>query len=90
MYLILVMAWGLKISSPKLMPNDTGAEVVNRWSDVVTNAALGPVAGWIVLASVLILYGFVLVASLFPETDDGGLRLAMRMYDSATCNAGPT
>lgn len=35
MYLILVMAWGLKISSPKLMPNDTEAEVVNRWSDVV-------------------------------------------------------
>ncbi len=71
MYLILVMAWGLKISSPKLMPNDRGAEVVNRWSDVVTNASLGPVPGWIVLASVLILYGAVLVDSLFPETDDG-------------------
>jgi uncharacterized membrane protein len=41
MYLILVMAWGLKISSPKPMSNDTGAEVVTRWSDVVTNASLG-------------------------------------------------
>ena len=71
MYLILVMAWGLKISSPKLMPNDTEAEVVNHWSDVVANASLGPLPGWIVLVCVLVLYGFVLIASLYPETDDG-------------------
>jgi len=71
MYLILVMAWGLKISSPKLMPNDTGAEVVNRWSDVIANASLGPVTGWVVLACVMALYGCVLIATLFPETDDG-------------------
>ncbi|RYE41066.1 MAG: DUF2270 domain-containing protein [Hyphomicrobiales bacterium] len=71
MYLILVLAWGLKISSPKLMPNDTEAEVVNRWSDVVTNASLGPLAGWLVLGFVFVLYALILVASLYPETDDG-------------------
>lgn len=71
MYLILIMARGLKISSPKLLPDDTGAEVVQRWSDVVTNASLGPVTGWVVMAVVLVLYGCVLFASLHPETDDG-------------------
>lgn len=44
------MVRGLKISSPELVPNDMGAEVVSRWGDVVTNASLGPVARWIVLA----------------------------------------
>jgi uncharacterized membrane protein len=71
MYLILVLAWALKISSPKLLPDDTKAEVVNRWSDLVTNAALGPVSGWIVLVGVAALYAAVLVASLYREPDDG-------------------
>ena len=47
MYLILAMPWELEISSPKLLPDDTGAEVVQKWIDVVTNASLGPVTvGW--------------------------------------------
>jgi len=76
MYLILLLAWGLKISSPKLLPNDTGAEVVSRWADVVTNAALGPVAGWIVLILVGALYMFVLVATFYREVDDGEFAFA--------------
>lgn len=71
MYLILLLAWGLKISSPKLLPNDTGTEVVSRWIDIVKNAALGPVAGWVVLTLVGALYLFVLFASAYREVDDG-------------------
>ncbi|MDR6665411.1 DUF2270 domain-containing protein [Rhizobium sp. 1399] len=71
MYLILVLAWALKISSPKLLPDDTKAEVVNRWSDLVANAALGPVSGWIVLGGVAALYAAVLIASLYRESDEG-------------------
>ena len=71
MYLILIMAWGLKISSPKLLPDDTNAEVVSRWSDLLQNAALGPVPGWIVLIIVVSLYAAVLLASLYKEPDDG-------------------
>jgi uncharacterized membrane protein len=71
MYLILLLAWSLKISSPKLLPDDTNAEVVSRWSDIVTNAALGPVHGWVVLSAVAALYAAVLVASLYREPEDG-------------------
>ncbi|OJU70358.1 MAG: hypothetical protein BGO05_01845 [Rhizobiales bacterium 63-7] len=70
MYLILVLAWGLKISSPKLLPDDTGAEVVSRWSDLIGNAALGPVSGWIVLASVGALYAMIVTASFYREHAD--------------------
>lgn len=71
MYLILILAWGLKISSPILLPDDTNAEVVSRWSDLVQNASLGPVAGWIVLTGVGALYAAVLTASLYNEPNDG-------------------
>ena len=71
MYLILIMAWGLKISSPILLPEDSNAEVVSRWSDLVQNAALGPVAGWIVLLFVGSLYAAVFVAAMYNEPDDG-------------------
>jgi uncharacterized membrane protein len=71
MYLILLLAWSLKISSPKLLPNDTAAEVVPRWADVITNAALGPIAGWVVLALVGAFYVFLLSASLYREVDEG-------------------
>ncbi|KQY27811.1 DUF2270 domain-containing protein [Rhizobium sp. Root483D2] len=71
MYLILLLAWGLKISSPQLLPDDTNAEVVNQWSDLVANAALGPVSGWGVLGAVAVLYTAVLAASAYREADDG-------------------
>ena len=71
MYLILLLAWGLKISSPQLLPDDTNAEVVNQWSDLVANAALGPVSGWGVLGAVAVLYTAVLAASVYREADDG-------------------
>lgn len=71
MYLILILAWGLKISSPVLLPDDTKAQVVSQWSDVINNAALGPVAGWIVLTLVGVLYGAVFFASVYNEADDG-------------------
>lgn len=71
MYLILLLAWGLKISSPKLLPHESGEEVVGKWSDVVANAALGPVVGWAVIGSVCCVYFFILVASLYREADEG-------------------
>nr|WP_299498889.1 DUF2270 domain-containing protein [uncultured Rhizobium sp.] len=71
MYLILIMAWGLKISSPILLADNTNAEVVSRWSDLVQNATLGPVSGWIILMLVALLYVAVLSASVYREPDDG-------------------
>ncbi|MCJ9753959.1 DUF2270 domain-containing protein [Neorhizobium sp. BETTINA12A] len=71
MYAILLMAWLLKISTPKLLPNDTEADVVFSWSEAVNNAALGPLPGWSVIALVTLLYAAVIFSALHREPDDG-------------------
>ncbi|CDZ53131.1 DUF2270 domain-containing protein [Neorhizobium galegae] len=71
MYAILLMAWLLKISTPKLLPNDTEADVVFSWSEAVNNAALGPLPGWSVIALVAVLYVAVIFSALHREPDDG-------------------
>lgn len=71
MYVILLMAWVLKISTPKLLPNDTQADVVFSWSEAVNNAALGPLPGWSVIALVAVLYVAVVFSALHHEPDDG-------------------
>jgi uncharacterized membrane protein len=71
MYAILLMAWLLKISTPKLLPNDTEADVVFSWSEAVNNAALGPLPGWSVIVLVAVLYAAVIFSALHREPDDG-------------------
>lgn len=71
MYLILLLAWLLKITSPKLQPD--GLPVERAWTDVIANAALGPLSGWWVIAAVAIFYVLVLLGSLHVEPDDGEL-----------------
>lgn len=71
MYVILLMAWLLKISTPKLLPNDTEADVVFSWSEAVNNAALGPLPGWSVIALVALLYAAVIFSALHREPDEG-------------------
>jgi uncharacterized membrane protein len=71
MYLILLLAWALKISSPKLQQNEAPAEFVSSLWQMVENAHLGPLHGSIVLAAVGAFYVSLLVAVLYREPDDG-------------------
>jgi len=73
MYLILLLAWALKISTPKLLPDETEADTVFSWRDAVANASLGPLPGWSVLAILGVFYAFILYASLHQASDDGEL-----------------
>src|SRR5690606_22799977 len=69
MYLILLLAWLLKISTPKLLPDETEADVVFSWRDAVANAAFGPFPGWSVIAVVGCFYAFVFYASLHHASE---------------------
>jgi uncharacterized membrane protein len=73
MYLILLLAWGLKISSAKLQDDDIKFEFVRSFHDVVANAALGPVPGGAVLLIVVLFYLAILVATLRREPPTGEL-----------------
>lgn len=71
MYLILLLAWGLKISTPKLLPDMPATETVTSWMAMVDNAALGPVPGWLALAVIGLFYSAILVAAIYRAPDDG-------------------
>ncbi len=71
MYLILLLAWGLKISTPKLLPEERAVEFVHSFGELMANATLGPLPGPLVLAGVLLVYVLIVVAALHREPDDG-------------------
>ncbi|MBB3607657.1 putative membrane protein [Rhizobium sp. BK602] len=71
MYAILLLAWILKISTPKLQTEGVPQELAQSWSYIVDNAALGPIPGWPVIAMVAAFYAVILYGTLRRGPDDG-------------------
>jgi uncharacterized membrane protein len=71
MYAILLLAWILKISTPRLQTEGVTQEQPHSWSYIIDNAALGPIPGWAVLILVAAFYAFVLYGTLHRGSDDG-------------------
>jgi uncharacterized membrane protein len=71
MYLILLLAWCLKITTPKLQTEGDTQTQAHSWSYVVDNAALGPILGWAVISIVAVLYIGILYGALLRETERG-------------------
>ena len=66
-----MLAWLLKISTPKLLPDQPKTDVVFSVSEAVRNAALGPLPGWSVVTAVAVLYAAILYAAIRREPDEG-------------------
>lgn len=74
LYLILLLAWALKISSSMMQrPATAGKDMTLAFEHVVANAALGPVPGGVVIALVLLFYVVILYFSLKVEMSDSEL-----------------
>lgn len=72
MYLILLFAWLLKISTPKLLAEQEGSEdTAFSFSEAVANAAFGPLPGWSVMLIVAVLYGAIIYAALYRDPTAG-------------------
>ena len=56
MYLILLLAWVLKITSPRLQEEGTTIDAPRSLSSIVEQASLGPVPGWVVIVIVFCTY----------------------------------
>jgi uncharacterized membrane protein len=63
-FIILLFAWALKITSPKLQTEAAQGEFVYSLAETLNNAVLGPLPGWLVLGAVASFYGFILYATL--------------------------
>ena len=73
MYMILLLAWGLKISSPILQADGSATDHIRSLADAAAKAALGPVSGWLVIAVVGLFYAAIAFASLHREPGEGEL-----------------
>ncbi len=71
LYLILLLAWALKISSSTMQnPEGHGRDIALAFEHVVANAALGPVPGAIVLCFVALFYAAIVYCSLKADMSD--------------------
>jgi uncharacterized membrane protein len=73
MFLILLLAWGLKIATPKLQQEGVQLELARSFRDIVESATLGPVPGWAVLIVVAAFYSSIAYLTLRTKGDAGEL-----------------
>ncbi|MIL09827.1 DUF2270 domain-containing protein, partial [Salmonella enterica subsp. enterica] len=59
MFIILLLAWVLKISTPAMQGQGGQLMLVHSFSEVVDNAVLGPIPGWLVLVLVALFYCYI-------------------------------
>ncbi len=73
LFLILLAAWLLKVSTAALQPRTGEAEFIHSVEEFLQNAAIGGVPGEAVVASVLIFYGWLLYVMFRHRTEEGEL-----------------
>src|SRR3954452_21691574 len=64
MFLILLLAWLLKISSPKMQPDGASMEFGLSPDAWIGNKAFGPIPGWLVMVGVTGFYAALLYGAL--------------------------
>jgi uncharacterized membrane protein len=74
MYLILLLAWVLKISTPSLQTDGVKLDLVRSAAEAISNASLGPVPGWLVAVVVALFYLWLLAAAFLTPDDDVELK----------------
>ncbi|HAT1597061.1 TPA: DUF2270 domain-containing protein [Legionella pneumophila] len=73
MFLILLTAWILKISSQKLQISGASHVTAMSWGKIVGNAALGLIPGWAVLSCVALFFIWIAYACLHSPEYTGEL-----------------
>lgn len=73
MFLILLLAWVLKISTPSLQSDAAGTGLVHTLNDAVRNAALGPIPGWSIVVAVAVFFFALLLFAFGIGARDGEL-----------------
>ena len=75
MFLILLVAWLLKISSPKLQPDAGPSHFAHSLAEWENAATIGPLPGWTVVVAVVVFYGWIIYAALRRYAGEGELAI---------------
>jgi uncharacterized membrane protein len=73
MFLVLLAAWILKITSSWLLQDEIPVDPAKRMPGLIQNVALGPVPGWAVLIAVCVFYCWLGYATFRPRERIGEL-----------------
>jgi len=73
LFLILLLAWVLKISTPSLQVGGAGTGFVGSLRYAVDSAALGPIPGMVIVVGVAAFYAWLFAIVLFASGGDGEL-----------------
>jgi uncharacterized membrane protein len=73
MYLILLLAWVLKVSTPQLEQAAAPRSLLQTVESVVNHAALGPLPGWSILLAMIAYYLWLFYVAFHTEPKSGEL-----------------
>jgi uncharacterized membrane protein len=73
-FLMILLAWVLKISTPKLQDAGVIRELVWSMPEMMNNARLGFLPGWLVIAGVALFYVWILAVTFLTKETDAELR----------------
>ena len=71
LFLILLLAWLLKTTTSVLQPGSS--QIIHSAGELLNNAALGYIPGWLVLICILLFYGWLLYVMLKHRETTGEL-----------------
>jgi uncharacterized membrane protein len=75
MFLIVLIAWLLKIRTPKLMPDGTPGHFAHSLAEWATGATIGPVPGWAVVLVVAAFYCWIIYTAFRRYAGEGELSI---------------
>ena len=73
MFMVLLLAWVLKITTPSLQTEGARTGFVPSLRETVTNAALGPLPGWLIVAVLAAFYLFLIGVAFLTRSKKGEL-----------------
>jgi uncharacterized membrane protein len=73
MFLVLLFAWVLKVSTSALQHEGGGPDATRPFLSALRNVAMGPLPGWAVLLAVIAVYGWLGYATFRPREASGEL-----------------
>jgi uncharacterized membrane protein len=74
-FLILLLAWILKISTPSLQVDERPAGFVDSVLEFIHNATLGPLPGEVVVGIVAAFFASLVIVAVFTGDEDGELAI---------------
>lgn len=74
-FLILLLAWILKITTPNLQDEVSRGDYVQSAFEILQNATLGPISGYLVVGIVAVFYVALIAAAALTRDEEGELAI---------------